>query len=312
MAYRFKPDEAAFEGIRRIAIEQIGKAAKTLEQEEDRHRAIHQARKRLKRIRALLRLARGDLGRTAYRRENAWFRDIQRELSAVRDATVLLATLDGLVRHYADPLTERPFDAARQTLVARCRDMEAAHLGDLQIIGAAVEQLRGSCDRVAEWPLRRAGFDTLRPGLKRIYRGGARRFAKAMAEPSAAAFHDWRKDAKYLFHHLHLLGPLWPGPICALAEELDRLADMLGDDHDLAVLEQTVTAEPDAFGGETETAALLGLIGRRRAELQAAVRPMGLRLYAEPAGVFLDRLERWWKVWRSDARNGAGQRLAAE
>ncbi len=58
---------------------------------------IHQARKQLKRARANLRLLRDAIGKRAYARENAALRDAARPLSGVRDAMVLIQTLDRLI-----------------------------------------------------------------------------------------------------------------------------------------------------------------------------------------------------------------------
>ena len=58
--------------------------------------AVHESRRDLKKLRALLRLARASLGGEIYRRENAAYRDAGRVLSAVRDAGVLLHTFDKL------------------------------------------------------------------------------------------------------------------------------------------------------------------------------------------------------------------------
>ena len=57
---------------------------------------MHEARKDMKKLRALLRLARGELGEDTFRRENACFRDAGRELAGVRDADVMLDTLTSL------------------------------------------------------------------------------------------------------------------------------------------------------------------------------------------------------------------------
>ena len=57
---------------------------------------MHEARKDMKKLRALLRLARGELGEEIFGRENACFRDAARELAGTRDADVMLETLDAL------------------------------------------------------------------------------------------------------------------------------------------------------------------------------------------------------------------------
>ena len=58
--------------------------------------AVHETRKALKRLRALLRLIRPAIGDDAFRHENAQLRDIGLSLSGARDRHVLLETVNKL------------------------------------------------------------------------------------------------------------------------------------------------------------------------------------------------------------------------
>ena len=97
-AYRLKEDEPLPDGIARVARGRIDHAIDELRGKTDSTpvEAVHEARKDMKKLRALLRLARGELGRQTYDRENACFRDAARELAGQRDADVMLETLDRL------------------------------------------------------------------------------------------------------------------------------------------------------------------------------------------------------------------------
>src|SRR5918997_4732474 len=116
--YRLSPGEPLPDEIRRVARGRIDHALDELRGKSDstREEAVHEARKDMKKLRALLRLVRGDLGDRVYRRENQCFRDTARELSGMRDADVMLATLGDLEARYG----ELPGAAGRlrQALVA--------------------------------------------------------------------------------------------------------------------------------------------------------------------------------------------------
>ena len=96
MAYRLKLKEPLTKGVRRIAGEQLGNAAARLEGGSNPETSVHEARKSLKRTRALLRLVRPGLGEADFRKANARLRDIARSLSAARDRDVVRALLKGL------------------------------------------------------------------------------------------------------------------------------------------------------------------------------------------------------------------------
>ena len=53
--------------------------------------------------------------------------------------------------------------------------------------------------------------------------------------------HDWRKRVKDLWYHERLLAPTCGPTVRGHAKELDRLSDLLGDDHDLALLRHELT-----------------------------------------------------------------------
>ena len=81
MPFRFKLTEPFEEGCRRIAREQIERAQCQLKAPGDPVAAVHETRKSLKRLRALLRLVRPALGEQTYREENAQLRSIGGSLS---------------------------------------------------------------------------------------------------------------------------------------------------------------------------------------------------------------------------------------
>ena len=303
MAYCFTPEETVPEGVRRIALEQIDKAEAALtggaqSGGRERHKAVHDARKGCKKIRALLRLARGGLG-NAYVRENGFFRDAQRRLSAVRDASVMVETLDKLVgRQGSDGAGG--FVQVRGVLVERCERASAEHLEQERTTEEVAGMLREVRGRVETWTLRSPGFKVLRPGLHKVYRDGAKRLEALGDAPSAHDFHDWRKQAKYLSYHLKLLTPVWPGTVGALAGEFGELGSLLGDEHDLAVLCCMLEADEQAFGGPVLVRPLAGMIDRRRSELQAASRMLGARLYLDKPKTFMTRMEAWWDLWKSE------------
>jgi len=64
-----------------------------------------------------------------------------------------------------------------------------------------------------------------------------------------------------------------------LARRASRLSDVIGDDHDLAVLSEAAAARADAMGDE-ERQSLQTLIERRRSRLQNEALVQARRLYA--------------------------------
>src|SRR5262245_13678591 len=99
-AFRLRRDETVADGVRRAARGQLDLALDNLRSDRDRETAVPEARKALKRVRTLLRLALREHEEAFYRRENEAFRDIARSLGAARDSQVMVETLDAVGERY--------------------------------------------------------------------------------------------------------------------------------------------------------------------------------------------------------------------
>ena len=297
-AFRLYKDEAVPDGIRRIARGQLDDASEELEGASKRKlgEAVHDARKRMKRLRATVRVARDALGDTTYARENAAYREAGQALSGARDSQVLRETLDSLAERYADELAPEAIAALRERLEAEQREATESLKADSAIIDGVVESLEVARKRTAGWNFEGGGFDALAPGLRRIYRRGRRRMRAAIAKPTNENLHEWRKRAKDHWHALQIVQPAAPKRLRKLAKRAHRLADLLGDDHDLAILRDYADLHPELFDDEATRAALASLIDRRRGELQREAFKLGRRLYKKRTKRFVRGLEQGWKT----------------
>lgn len=105
------PDEPLPRAVHRVSIGLLNRAIVDLRPHEDCSfdDGVHSARKRMKRLRAMLRLVRDDVGYRTYREENVALRDTARSMSSVRDGWVLVETLRRLRGTYTDLLDEETF-----------------------------------------------------------------------------------------------------------------------------------------------------------------------------------------------------------
>jgi CHAD domain-containing protein len=297
-SFRFDPGEPVPDEVRRVARGRIDHALDELRGNSDstREEAVHEARKDMKKLRALLRLVRGELGDRVYGAENSCFRDTARELAGVRDADVMLVTLGDLEERYGG--LPGAANRLRPALVAHRFRASASSLKPAS--KAAVETLADARDRVADWPLETDGFEAFEDGLGRIYRKGRRDFRAAQELPSAEHVHEWRKRVKDHWYHLALLQGIWKPVMSSLSDEAHELSDRLGDEHDLAVLlawAHRHAAELD--GSDPVLRGFDVILESRRRELQKEAFDYGARLYADKPSVFVGRLEGWWEASRS-------------
>jgi CHAD domain-containing protein len=288
--FRLAPDEGAADGLRRIARGQIELASDRLQNGDDVAEAVHEARKSLKRLRAVVRLARDPLGDDIYSSENHAYRDTGRELSAARDAQVLGETLDALTKRYRREIGDDAFAGLREAIDS---DARAAHERIVADAGA-VEEVRAGLDaardRVATWPLpEHEDASMLAPGFERVYKRGRRALKAAQQDPVDENLHELRKRAKDLWHAAQVLRPASPRRMKRLARRAHALSDLLGDDHDLAVLLEAARERYRTLE-RGELALLRGLVERRRARLQRDALACGRRVYGPKPRVWTRRI----------------------
>ena len=291
MALRLEPGETLSAGIERVAREEIERARGALLLEADPEAGVLEARKSLKKVRAILRLSRAALGKRRFRVENRRYRDLARRLADQRMGAVRVATLNRLAAELDGQAPQRVLRASRRRLVShRRRHDDAAIRAE---VAAALEASRpGIGKRIS-----RRGFDAVRPGLLRTYRKGRKGLREAIERPSAAAFHDWRKRVKDLWYQMRLFAPANPLLLEPLADEIHRLSDALGNAHDLDLLESALELEAttDPF---FDPEGLLRAVRDARVMQRAVALELGSRLYAERPKSFVDWLESHWRDWR--------------
>jgi hypothetical protein len=122
MAYRLKPGKQARKELARIVSKEFERVLEALASLPPRGAAVYEARKHVKKIRAVLRLLQTSLGKD-YRRHNTRLRDLSHELATIRDADALIESMKGVRAHYPSIVTaaalagsavdSRPGSAAR-------------------------------------------------------------------------------------------------------------------------------------------------------------------------------------------------------
>lgn len=226
MSFKLSLSPTLPELLRKVALNEVDSALSRLRR--GRPQDIHSARKHCKKLRAWLRLLSPRLPRDSRKSLDHAARDAARAVAARRQAKVMQQTLLTLAAHH---------------------DGHAAELKDLvRPVRRAV--LKGDRARAHEWaqqqlmPVRTAvealdlnavDISAIEAGLRKGYRQARRRGRRAASAPDAESMHGWRKRCKAHAYHCALLAPLWP-VLEDRSHRLDRLADALGEHHDLADL----------------------------------------------------------------------------
>ncbi len=281
MGFAFGPGEGVAIGARRIAREGVALAIAALDGASgDPEAEVHEARKTLKRLRALGRLLRDAIGRELLRESDVALRDAGRLLSGARDAAVIVRTYESLVGDDVDPKLRASLLRARRT--ARRDEPEERR--------RAVAALRALLPTIDRWQLEGGGWRAVEGGARRIYAQGRRDLERVRRGSAPERLHDLRKRAKDVYYHTQLLRPVWPDVMKAYERALKDLGERLGDDHDLFVLRERVTK---AARGSDAHAELIARIDARRAAIVREALPIAERVFAERPKAYAARLAAW-------------------
>ncbi len=305
--FALREDEPLAVGLRRLSVQQFDLLL-TGAGTGDLDTTVHEIRKATKRVRAILRLVRSEIGQRVYRTENAILRDAARSLAPIRDGRVLVDSVGEIRLRYRSVLNPMAFHDVGRRLEER-----AAERRDELVRSGALEQveivLRSARTRYAAWPVPgdpTAGLYGRKPvkdryasvsdGLGATYRRGRKEMGVGLAHAMPHQVHSWRKRVKYLRHQLEVLTPIFPEVLGATVQSLEHLGEILGADHDLAVLIEELNRHPYLCPDPFERSLLVALARHRRRELVDAAAVIGRRVYAEPSGRFVDRVARYWEA----------------
>lgn len=237
---------------------------------------IHEARKCFKRLRACYRLL-NPADKVTFRQGNRFFRDLSTSLSPLRDSQVMRSTLQSL-HDEALGSGNAPLFAELEALLT-LREKEAAEQAPLQAV-QVVDRLKRFIRQQGQSESIPFDDRMLLLGICKTYAAARRGWRQAVRSGGDDDFHYWRKHAKYYWYQMRLLAPLCPMPAGQL-ESLEKLCELLGDYHDLAVLKNRWVQ------GRSGDEPLLDAIAGRQAGL------------AEHGNQLAGKL-----LWRNDARQG--------
>jgi CHAD domain-containing protein len=302
MGYRIKRKEKVAKGIRRVVREQLRSAIKAARDrdaaQEDR---VHEVRTRLKRSRAALAMIRKRAGARADA-DAERLRDTAKRLAKPRDLAVQAHTFRLLGSRLRKSLPPR--------LLAQLSKAERQLQGELRPkrvereLRRTAKRLRTLRDELGGWEVS-GGRRAIGMGVTTTYRKARRALVETRSRPSAKRFHDWRKQVKALSYELRLVSEAVPELVNTLVPKVERLAEILGEVHDLDCAKATVTLHPRWFGPIADGAAVMALVDERRSALEREAMILAESVFAGRAKDVRALVETGWDIWRKHGRREA-------
>ncbi|QSP95088.1 CHAD domain-containing protein [Marinobacter salinisoli] len=240
---------------------------------------VHEARKRTKEIRALLRLIRPWMGEAEYTGWRKRYRALAQKLGDSRDADVRLKTWRALVEQCPE-LQVKPFKR-----VARFLDDDKkrarSEVGDERFFLSLAQEVEAQRTAVQNWTLVSAP-EELAAEFQRIYKKARRAQKKARKSEDIEDFHRFRKRSKDLFYCSRALRPVYGKRLKQWVRELQEVTEIQGQANDQAVLLDYLKEQRSVIGLDVRHWNIAkACVLKKRKKLQIASHKRARRLFAE-------------------------------
>ncbi len=274
--YAFEPSESISGAIPRVAREQLDSSLEWLGgADRPLDRRVHEARKSIKRLRALLALADGSLDVALQRAILGHARAAAQTLARLRDTDALLESLQQFVSRPNHAVSSERLRALQSALSTSTPDADV----DVDaLLATSRQQLEQARTYAQQLRVEVEGWSALELGFGSTYAAARRGLGRAAKARGVEAFHAFRTPTKRHFYQIQLLQRSWPGPLGALQEELDELGERLGEHHDLCLLQALLRPVADS---DVELRELLGAMRRHVTHLEADALTLGGKCFAE-------------------------------
>ena len=299
MSFTLRQTKKVPRELRRLARKELRNARGELERADPpAPEAIHEARKSLKKARAIAQIVDDDHGRGLDGCEKR-LRKTGRRLSRVRDADAMLEITTKFRRREPRLFDVRTSARLRAWLTKR-RDAvlaEATHADTWTDVEDGLRKLRRKARR---WRPSHRAFGSLARGIAASHRRGRKALARAMKKGRADDFHAWRKEVKRLWYDLRLLAPAG-ATVRRDVAALHHAEECLGDDHNVVVLCAALSKDGALHGTPLTVAALQHAADRYHADARKKALAAVRHIYSVKPKQYVRSLTRAWRDWQRRA-----------
>ena len=249
----------------RVADEQLERALSELHRADtSRGDTVHEARRHIRKVRALLLLLRPRLTDEAYLEANRRLRALNRRLAPIATAPTVLGTLTRLSGRVDAKEARAAIEAVKAALVHRAERAERT-AASVRLLKRAETTLAVERARIGTWEIEKQRLP-IAAGLESSRRQAAKAMIRAAARPGAGRDRTWRRSTTRLWLHVRLLEP-YRRELRDVRRRLDALDRCLDESHNVLVLERMLVTE--GLVSRRDTAAALRLLRHYQSELRA-------------------------------------------
>ena len=260
---------------------------------QDRADRIHEARRALKKARALVRLFVMADDLAAYDVISALDK-ARRSIGQARNLDVMPAVLKSLAG-------EVDAGTSEQLITAIAFEREVTRIAHSDVdVNALATQLRTLARAIEAWDLSPITTATLLKIVRTTYRSARRLGRKAFADGASGELHDLRTVVVELGYQFASFQAAWPALFTVMTAEMQKLRQQLGDVNDLTMLAEFANSRHDLSLTQMSNLALK--IERRQGRLARRAQARFARLFTERPGALEKRLAAYLENSKTKAK----------
>ncbi len=274
------PDSTSY-SIRDIILREITSSlALQLNSELNSESRIHEYRKSIKRCRSLLRLLKQCINEIDYERLDNKLSEVAEEMTQRREATVNLRTFLKLTQNYQ---TFVPEDIKKQVIADLTQKLEKAYgminTDPVKTESSILFHLKALWSDLNNIAIKSSTYSDFIDTIEKTHYKAARLYFDSRNTLDTEIIHKWRKYTKHLLLQMRFTPEIDRTEMEPLLSKLDRISELLGKDHDLAVLETKLKENPILHTENLQTIHLV--ICKERTIIQKETFKLGEEVFSE-------------------------------
>lgn len=242
-------------------------------------KAVHELRKSIKRIRALFRFLKPLISESDFHQIDGKLAKTGRSLTRERESTVNIDTFTKLNKAMGNDFSEQSREVVLHGLISQRNEAYSVWINGLnKTIANHQFTMSRIYDEIQNLTVIESSAEIELKALENSYNRAIRYYNESLLSLQTETIHKWRKQLKRLLFQLKFGFSEHSPEIRTKIKLLDKLTDVLGKDHDLALLERKVKHSFKSELPKTELEYFISVVDRERSELQKKAFGMGKEL----------------------------------
>lgn len=264
------------------------------QKETDNDSLVHDLRKNVKNLRALLKLLRKETGAEFFKKNNFVLRDLNSRSTAIRNYSALIILIQMISEQNEATAFLEPLNLLLLRLQSDFKEVQRVTTYDT-LFKYNQTQLEKYKSELNNLEINESRFASIKAGITRVYSDGIGSFEIAIENPQEKTLHEWRKNVKDLYYCSLTLTPIWKPVLKSFTKELKVLSEILGDLHDFYELThyiQSLIDNPYDFSN------IFSLIENNQTHLMDNSFQLGKKIFAESGEQFSERIKAYYKSFK--------------